>query len=40
VVSVKAGVGDTVRITDKEREAFKKERQFWIDRLSTAPAKK
>jgi hypothetical protein len=33
VVSVKAGVGDAVRITDKDREAFKKERQFWVDRL-------
>jgi hypothetical protein len=33
VVSVKAGVGNVVRITDKEREAFKKEKQFWVDRL-------
>jgi hypothetical protein len=33
VVSVKAGVGDVVRITDKEREAFKEEKQFWVDRL-------
>jgi hypothetical protein len=33
VVAVKAGVGDVVRITDKEREAFKKEKQFWVDRL-------
>lgn len=33
VVSVKAGVGDVVRITDKEKEAFKEEKQFWVDRL-------
>lgn len=33
VVAVKAGVGDTVRITDKEREAFEKEKEFWVDRL-------
>jgi hypothetical protein len=33
MVAVKAGVGDVVRITDKEREAFKKEKQFWMDRL-------
>jgi hypothetical protein len=33
VVLVKAGVGDAVRITDKEESAFKKERQFWVDRL-------
>ncbi len=40
VVSVKAGVGDQVRITDKDQTAFKKERQYWIDRLApSAPAK-
>lgn len=33
VVSVKAGVGDERRITDEEKTAFKKERQFWVDRL-------
>ena len=33
VVSVKAGVGDAVRITEKDEEAFKKEKQFWVDRL-------
>jgi hypothetical protein len=33
VVSVKAGVGDVVRITDKDRSAFQKEKQFWVDRL-------
>jgi hypothetical protein len=33
VVSVKAGVGDVVRITDQDRVAFKKELRFWEDRL-------
>jgi hypothetical protein len=33
VVSVKAGVGSVVPINDKEKDAFKKEKQFWIDRL-------
>ncbi len=40
VVLVKAGVGDVVRITDKEKEAFKKEKQFWIDRLVPSGAAK
>lgn len=40
VVSVKAGVGQAVRITDRERQAFKKEKQFWVDRLvPSGPAK-
>jgi len=33
VVSVKAGVGDVVRPTDKDQIAFQKEKQFWVDRL-------
>jgi hypothetical protein len=37
VVSVKAGVGDVVRTTEKDQIAFKKEKQFWVDRL-IAPA--
>ena len=40
VVSVKAGVGDVVRITDKDKEAFKKEEQFWVDRLVPSGAPK
>jgi hypothetical protein len=36
VVTVKAGVGSEIRITDKERRAFEKEKQFWIDRLVPA----
>jgi hypothetical protein len=40
VVSVKAGVGQAVRMTDQERQAFKKEKQFWVDRLvPSSPAK-
>ncbi len=34
VVSVKAGKGRVLRITDKEREGFQKEKQFWLDRLA------
>jgi hypothetical protein len=33
VVKVKAGVGDTVRISPDDRAAFEKEKQFWVDRL-------
>ena len=33
VVSVTAGVGEVVRITDKEQKGFEKETQFWTDRL-------
>jgi len=40
VVSVKAGVGDAVRITDKERKAFEQEKQFWVERLAPAAAAK
>jgi hypothetical protein len=40
VVSVKAGVGGVVRITDEQRKAFEKEKQFWIDRLVPPAAAK
>jgi hypothetical protein len=40
VVAVKAGVGDVVRITDKNTIAFKKEMRFWLDRLAPASAVK
>lgn len=40
VVSVKAGVGAAVRITDKEKQAFEKEKQFWLDRLVPPAAAK
>lgn len=40
VVSVKAGVGDVARITEKDREAFKKEKQFWVGRLVPSGAAK
>lgn len=37
VVSVKAGVGAEARITDKDKKAFEKEKQFWVDRLAPPP---
>lgn len=40
VVSVKAGVGAVARITDKDKKAFEKEKQFWVDRLAPARAAK
>jgi hypothetical protein len=40
VVSVKAGVGAEARITDKDKKAFEKEKQFWIDRLAPTRAAK
>jgi hypothetical protein len=36
VVTVKAGVGNEIRITDKERKAFEQEKQYWIDHLVPA----
>ncbi len=36
VVSVKAGEGSVTKITEKEQESFKKEKQFWIDKLVPA----
>ena len=40
VVSVKAGVGAVERITDTNKKAFEKEKQFWVDRLAPAHAAK
>jgi len=40
VVLVKAGVGAVVRITDEDRSAFQKEKQFWVDRLVPSGAAK
>ena len=34
VVSVKAGVGYVLRVTDRDRKAFHKEKEFWIERLA------
>lgn len=36
VVSVKGGTGELSRITEKDRKAFEKEKQFWADRLVPA----
>jgi hypothetical protein len=40
VVSVKAGVGQVVRITPEGRKAFEKEKKFWLDRLAPAAPSK
>ena len=39
-VAVKAGIGQVVRVTEKEKAAFQKEKQFWIDRLASSGAAK
>ena len=36
VVQVKSGVGNEIRITDKEKKAFSEEMKFWLDRLVPA----
>jgi hypothetical protein len=33
---VKSGVGNEVRLADKERKAFEQEKKYWIDRLAPA----
>ncbi len=40
LVSVRAGVGAVTPVTEKEQGAFKKEKQFWADRLAPAAAAK
>jgi hypothetical protein len=40
VVSVKAGVGNVVKMTENERNAFKKEKTFWVNRLGGPGASK
>jgi hypothetical protein len=40
VVSVKAGVGEVRQITDADKKAFAKEKQFWLDRLAPVSASK
>jgi hypothetical protein len=40
VVSVKEGVGLVRRITNEDRKAFEKEKQFWLDRLDPVGASK
>ena len=39
VVLVKAGEGAVRRITDDDKKAFEKEKQFWLDRLAPAGAR-
>ncbi|KAA6462105.1 hypothetical protein DYQ86_10830 [Acidobacteria bacterium AB60] len=36
VVKIVKGVGSEVRISDKDRQDFQKEKQYWIDRLVPA----
>ena len=38
VVKVKEGVGDVQKITVEHRNAFEKEKQFWLDRLAPVSA--
>ena len=40
VVSVKRGAGAVVRISNEDRKAFEKEKQFWLDHLAPAGASK
>jgi len=40
VVLVTAGEGVVPRITDKDKKAFAKEKQFWLDRLAPVRASK
>ena len=38
VVSVKAGEGSAVRVTDERKESFQREKQFWVNRLVSSGA--
>ena len=40
LVLVNAGVGSVARITEKDQEAFKKEKKFWVDIAWRRPAKR
>lgn len=40
VVSVKNGVGSVSKITDENKKAFEKEKEFWLGRLAPPPAAK
>ena len=40
VVAVEAGVGAVRRITEQDKKAFEKEKQFWLDRLAPVDAAK
>ena len=40
MVSVRDGVGQVSKITDKDRKAFEKEKEFWLSRLVPASAPK
>jgi len=40
MVSVTNGVGSVGKITDEDKKAFEKEKQFWLARLAQPPAPK
>jgi len=40
VVEVKEGVGSAIRITDREKKAFEKEKAFWLNRFAPARGSK
>jgi hypothetical protein len=40
MVSVKAGVGQVSKITDSDRKAFEKEKEFWLTRLAPSATTK
>jgi hypothetical protein len=40
MVSVKGGIGEVLRISSEDRNAFEKEKQFWLDRLAPVDAPK
>jgi len=40
IVSVKNGEGSVVKITDEDKKAFEKEKEFWLARLAPPSATK
>lgn len=39
-VSVKNGVGSVMKVSEADKKAFEKEKQFWLTHLSPSPARK
>jgi len=40
MVSVTSGVGSVAKITEEDKQAFEKEKKFWMARLVPSPAPK
>jgi len=40
IVSVKNGEGSPAKITEEDKKAFEKEKEFWLARLAPPPAPK